>query len=371
MDKLRIAIIGCGPRAARHISVYENIDNTQIVACCDMNEQAARDFAQTWGGKAYLDPEEMITTERPDIVHIVTPSFSHAEMLELVCRLNVPACQCEKPLCVGVKDYERVQKAVANTSTKIVVNHQFRYHRDLVRCAEAVASGKLGKIRYCEFSCGMSMNQQGTHVLDYVMKLMGDPQIESVYGAAGSPDPLEPRHPAPRGTVAQVKFDNGVFGTWVTGEAAPIVADDGTTFKHCREAVYCEKGWVTYEEFGEWRIVSPEGEERGVIEFTMGGGDAETQMSDAKTEWDIENDVAQEKLTRSLIDWLGDDNAVSPSSIDHALKEWNAVLALYHSSLTGEIVKLPFDPPRDLFEKMDLIKYVDPIYRKYVEENIL
>ncbi|MBT3275256.1 MAG: Gfo/Idh/MocA family oxidoreductase [Spirochaetales bacterium] len=371
MQNLKIAIIGCGPRASRHVSVYANIDNTQIVACSDVVEQSARDFAEAYGCKAYTDPEEMITSEKPDIVHIVTPSFSHAEMIELVCRLNVPACQCEKPLCVGVKDYNRIKKAVANTTTKIIVNHQFRYHRDLIRCAEAVASGKLGKIRYCEFSCGMSMNQQGTHILDYVTKLMGDPQIVSVYGTAGPPDPEEPRHPAPRGTVAQVKFDNGVYGTWVTGESAPIVADDGTSFKHCREAVYCEKGWVTYEEFGEWRIVSPDGEERGVIEFTSGGGDAEIQMSESITEWDIENDAAQEKLTRSLIDWLLDDNAISPSNIEHALIEWNAVLALYHSSLTGEIVQIPFDPPEDLFEKMDLMKYVDPNYKEYVEKNVL
>ncbi|MGL1890702.1 MAG: Gfo/Idh/MocA family oxidoreductase [Spirochaetaceae bacterium] len=371
MKELKIAIIGCGPRATRHAAAYGNIENTRLVACCYRSKEEQNDFAQKYSCKPYFNPEEMIKEEKPDIVHIVTPVFSHAEMLEIVCKLNVPACLCEKPLCVGVKDYNRIRKAVRASKTKIVVNHQFRYHRDLVKCAEAVASGKLGKIRYCEFSCGMSMNQQGTHVLDYILKLLGDPKVESVYGAAGSPDPAEPRHPAPKGTVAQVKFDNGVYGTWVTGESAPIVADDGTNFKHCREAVYCENGWVTYEEFGEWRIVSPDGVESGVIEFNAGGGDAETQMSESKTEWDIENDSAQEKLTLSLIDWLLDDNKVSPSNIGHAFDEWNAVLALYQSSLTGEIVKLPFDPPDDLFEKMGLIKYVDPKYLEYVKKNIL
>ena len=370
MKELKVAIIGCGPRATRHAGTYANIDNARVVACCDMSKAEADNFAKKYECKPYLDPTEMIKEINPDIVHIVTPSFTHAEMLEIVCSLNVPACQCEKPLCVGVKDYNRIKKALTTSKTKIIVNHQFRYHRDLIKCAEAVTSGKLGKIRYCEFSCGMSMNQQGTHILDYVSKLMGDPGIVSVYGAAGEPDALEPRHPAPKGTVAQVKFDNGVYGTWVTGETAPLVVHDGTTFKHCREAVYCEKGWVTYEEFGEWRIVSPEGEESGVIEFAEGGGDAETQMSESTTEWDRENDAAQERLTLSLIEWLKDDSKVSPSSIDHALDEWNAVLALYQSSLTGEIVNLPFDPPEDLFEKMDLMKYVDPVFKEYVEREI-
>ena len=371
METLEIAIIGCGPRATRHAATYRNIENTDLTACCYKDKEGFNEFAEKFGCKAYFDPEEMIKAENPDIVHIVTPAFSHAEMLELVCKLNVPACLCEKPLCVGVKDYKRIKKAVFSSKTKIVVNHQFRYHRDLLKCAEAVASGKLGKIRYCEFSCGMSMNQQGTHILDYVLKLLGDPEMESVFGAASTPDPAEPRHPAPKGTVAQVKFDNGVYGTWVTGESAPIVANDGTNFKHCREAVYCEKGWVTYEEFGEWRIVSPEGVESGIIEFDAGGSDAETQMSESKTEWDLENDAAQEKLTISLIEWLLDDNRVSPSNIQHALHEWNAVLALYHSSLTGEIVQLPFDPPEDLFEEMGLIKYVDPKYWEYVEKYIV
>jgi predicted dehydrogenase len=370
MKELKVAIIGCGPRATRHAAAYKNIKNTKLVACCYRNKENRNDFDKKFQCKPYYDPEEMIKEEKPDIVHIVTPAFGHAEMLELVCRLNVPACLCEKPLAVGVKDYNRIKRAVAASRTKIAVNHQFRYHRDVVKCAEAVTSGRLGKIRYCEFSCGMSMNQQGTHILDYVSKLMGDPKIVSVYGTAGEPDSLEPRHPAPKATVAQVKFDNGVYGTWVTGEAAPLVVDDGTTFKHCREAIYCEKGWVTYEEFGEWRIVSPDGTESGVIEFNVGGGDAETQMSESTTEWDIENDAAQEKLTLSLIEWLKDDSKVSPSSIDHALDEWNAVLALYQSSLTGEIVNLPFIPPEDLFEKMGLMKYVDPGYRDYVEREI-
>jgi len=40
----------------------------------------------------------------------------------------------------------------------------------------------------------------------------------------------------------------------------------------------------------------------------VGGGDAETQMSESTTECDRENDAAQEKLIISLIEWLQDDS---------------------------------------------------------------
>lgn len=355
MKKSKSVIIGCGGRAHRHAVVYP-LDRAELAACCDIDKEKADAFAKTYGLKAYYDAREMLEAEKPDLVHLVTPPLVRAVLIELISEMNVPACLSEKPISVGVRDWKRICEVVKNTNTKFGVNHQFRFHKNLKKCRAAIESGKLGKVRFAEYTCGMSMNQQGTHITDYVMSLIGDPKIKSVFGTTSKLDYDQPRHPAPETSIAQVQFDNGVIGMWNTGYTAPVVFDDGTTYKHCREAVYCEKGWVTYEEFGEWKISSQDGDESGRVSAVAGLEDGDAQASSVQSEWDILNDLAQKDLTESMLDWMENDNMRSESYIEKALHQWNAVQALYMSSLTKMPVELPFDPPEDLFEQMKLDK---------------
>ena len=46
MDKkLKVAIIGCGNISHSHTQAYQKNPNVEIVACCDINEQRAKDYA--------------------------------------------------------------------------------------------------------------------------------------------------------------------------------------------------------------------------------------------------------------------------------------------------------------------------------------
>jgi len=73
MAKYRSVIIGCGGRAAMHALAYQHVQRAEVVACCDLVAERREQFAQRFGLRPYADAADMISQERPDLVHVVTP----------------------------------------------------------------------------------------------------------------------------------------------------------------------------------------------------------------------------------------------------------------------------------------------------------
>ena len=337
MAKYRCAIVGCGPRAGWHARAYELITRGELVACCDLDAQRMEKFADDFGLTPHADAAEMIQKEKPDLVHIVTLPTARVELMRTVSDGGVPACIVEKPIACEVKDWKQVCELEARTSTKFAVGKQFRWHAHLTRCREALRSGRLGKLLFLDFSAGMNISGQGTHIIDWAMSLNGDAPVVRVFGAASGVDMSDPHHPAPDTTVGQLLFANGVYGLWNNGYTAPRVGDESTAYQHCRVAAYAERGRTLWEEFGRWEIVSPDGVE---------GGEA------SPAEWEEGNHAAQAGLTNAMFDWLEEDARPAGTNLEAALHQWNVVLGLYASALSRRPVDIPFDPPDGLFETL-------------------
>ena len=101
MEKLKIAIVGCGGIAnAKHMPSLKGLDNVELVAFCDIilerAEKAAKNFGVE-GARVYEDYNEMLATEKLDVVHVCTPNNVHAPVsiaaMEADCHV-----MCEKPM---------------------------------------------------------------------------------------------------------------------------------------------------------------------------------------------------------------------------------------------------------------------------------
>ena len=69
----RSAILGCGSYSHQHASVYPGIDSMSLVACCDLDGDKCRAYADEHGVPGrYGDLERMLEAEQPDVLHIVT-----------------------------------------------------------------------------------------------------------------------------------------------------------------------------------------------------------------------------------------------------------------------------------------------------------
>jgi predicted dehydrogenase len=336
MAQYKAAVIGCGGRSGTHLAAYKLMDAAVPVACCDLDEEKAAKRAEAFGVKAYSDAKTMIETEKPDIVHIVTAPNVRVQLLTLVSDLGVPMVTVEKPLATGVADWRKLCDLSEGTGTKIAVCHQFRWHPHMVKCQEAVESGKLGDIKFLDFSAGMNISGQGTHILNYGMSLNGNSPVVSVFGAASGTEEADTMHPAPDNTIAHLTFENGVRALWCNGATALRTGDPDIIYQHVRVAAYCDKGRVNYEEFANWEIVSPDGVESGTC------SDDDGYL------------VAQAGLHNAVIAWHeSGDAAACGTNFKQSLHEWAVVLALYQSALERRIITMTdFDPPEELFDKL-------------------
>jgi len=337
--KYRAAVIGCGGRCPAHVKAYERIENAEVVACCDLVAEKRDKRAEEFGIKAYGDAAEMLAAEKPDIVHITTQPTARVDLMTTVSQGRVPLCTVEKPIATGVRDWRSLCELEAKSGTKFAVCHQFRWHENLVRCREALASGKLGEVKFLEFSAGMNISGQGTHILNYGMSLNGDSPVARVFGAAAGASDTGGMHPAPKHTLGYLLFENGVRAMWNNGPTAPVTGDPKTDYQHVRAAAHADKGRVLWEEFGRWEIVGPDGRESGDC------GDTDTVRAS--------NQAAQAAFHNAMFTWLGDDAKPAGTNLAQSLHEWKVVLALYAGALWRRPVELAdFDPPEDLFEQL-------------------
>jgi len=336
-DEYRAVLIGCGSRAPAHVDCYEQIPGARVVACCAPSPERRDALARRYGIKAYSDPAEMIQSESPHIVHLVTWPNTRVQLMSVVSKHRVPLCTVEKPIATAVSDWKQLVELEATTSTKFAVCHQFRWQPDLVRCQEAVRSGQIGKPLFLDMSAGMNIAGQGTHTLNYGRSLIGDPLVKEVFGSAHGWDTSDEAHPGPVETEAHLVFENGVRGLWTSGPVSPRCGDPSTVWQHVRAAAYGDRGYALYEEFGNWAVTGPSG---------IVGGEYGGPANHARN-----NRIAQAAFHRAMFEWL-EGGPAPGTNLNTSLHEWKVVLALYQSAVDRRPIQMDgFEPADDLVNR--------------------
>ncbi len=72
-DKLRVIQVGCGDRTRSPITAMNQSSRIELVAVCDKQEEKRREIGAEFGiSQLYGNLTEMIQTEKPDLVNVVT-----------------------------------------------------------------------------------------------------------------------------------------------------------------------------------------------------------------------------------------------------------------------------------------------------------
>ncbi len=119
---MKTAIIGMGVISKVHRRVLSE-QNKNIVAVCDVKAEKASILPNV---PFYTDYKEMLEKEKPDVVHICTPHYLHAEMVIYALKHNINVL-CEKPLCMKKEEIARILEAEEKSSAQLGVCFQNRY----------------------------------------------------------------------------------------------------------------------------------------------------------------------------------------------------------------------------------------------------
>ena len=335
------AILGCRGRARGHARAYQHVKGGKLAAICDMQEDLLNKFGDEFGVDArYTDLDEMLSKEKPDLLHIVTAPVLRGSnerirypLMNQASEHGVPAAIVEKPIAVESEDWRQISELAQRTQTKFVVNTQLNFHPQNLALKRDVAEGKIGAIKFIEASARNPPVDQAPHVLQLVSSYIDNSRPVKVQGQISGAEQLDSAQPSPANATALVTYANGVQVSVAFGpEMAPRVLPDTGNNRHKRVCVFGEKGFV------HWRF---ESWERNLPGSAYEGGDLNYGAQDV---------IAQGGLTDAVFEWLDDESKEHPTHLKQSLAEFNLLLGIYYSGLTNTVVELPFDPPDGMID---------------------
>ena len=119
---MKVAIIGYGVIGKVHAEIIPQYGT--LAAICD-TDPAVLEAAPA--ERRYTDYREMLDEVKPDVVHVCTPHYLHAEMVIEALSRGIHVL-CEKPLCIRMEDIGRILEAERRSRATLAVCHQNRYN---------------------------------------------------------------------------------------------------------------------------------------------------------------------------------------------------------------------------------------------------
>lgn len=123
---MRGAVIGVGVIGSVHAAILK--ERGELCAVCDIDASKLKKYADI---PVYTDFKTMMMVEKPDVVHICTPHYLHAEMIIFALSHDINVL-CEKPLCIKREDIPAILEAEKNSKARLGVCLQNRYNKENV-----------------------------------------------------------------------------------------------------------------------------------------------------------------------------------------------------------------------------------------------
>ena len=242
MKKIKVGIIGTGSISGCHIAGYKALDNAELYAVCDINEQRARECAKKNGVElVFTDYNEMLKLKELDAVSVCTWNSEHAPATIAALKAGKHVL-CEKPMAINTREAVAMEEAAKQAGKVLMIGFVRRFGNDAKILKDFIDNGMMGDIYYAKatylrrFGCpggwfgdkkrsgGGPLIDLGVHVIDLVRYMMGKPKAVSVTGATfnklGARDNIvqkEGYRAADTGNifdvedmaVGMIRFDNG------------------------------------------------------------------------------------------------------------------------------------------------------------------
>jgi len=145
MDKVRVAVIGVGGMGLNHVKAIKSIEQAELVAVADVNEETAKKVAEEYGAKCYTDYKEMLAKEDLDAVTIATPHPLHAEVGIYVMDAGKHVFT-EKPIAATVSQADAMIEASKRNNVTLAVMYQQRTTPINQEVKRMIAEGEIGEL---------------------------------------------------------------------------------------------------------------------------------------------------------------------------------------------------------------------------------
>lgn len=157
---MKVALVGCGQIARVHAAALDAVPGAAVCAVVDSDECRTRELSALVGGAAaYGDLGLALERERPDVVHVLTPPATHADLavqaLQAGCHVLV-----EKPMALTVAEADRMVAAADAAGVTLSTCHNYLYKEAVLRAKQLVDAGAIGTVVNVAGFYGVAGEQQ-------------------------------------------------------------------------------------------------------------------------------------------------------------------------------------------------------------------
>ena len=244
MQKLKLALVGCGGIMNHHVNGLLTFDDVEIVAVADPRPERTEAMkGRTGATRAYASHEELFANEdKLDAVYICVEPTAHKNLEETCIARGIPF-MVEKPMTMDMNQAKSIAEATKNLVT--CVGFQDRYLDLTDRIIEELKDMQVGMVYGSWFggvpqvwwwmkkdTCGGQLYEQNIHLLDQLRYFFGE--ADKVYATCGRtlinpnefPDSL-PTYDTDDFSTATITFKNGVVANlmsacYITDKGNPI-----------------------------------------------------------------------------------------------------------------------------------------------------
>ena len=228
MDKVKIAMVGCGGICNFHLSHLVMFDDVEFVGFMDICHERAVEKAEKAGeGKVYDDYITMLDDSKPDALYICVPPDQHG-LIELeAIKRGIPFL-VEKPMALDMELAYSIRDKAEQAGIVTAVGFQDRYLDVITKTKELLEGRTVGLVDGAWLggipgvywwpkyeTSGGQIVEQNIHLFDMLRYLFGEP--EKVYCAGARGIVKREDYDLHDYSSAVITFKNNVIGTLFTG----------------------------------------------------------------------------------------------------------------------------------------------------------
>jgi len=260
LGAIRIAVVGCGYWGK---NLVRNLNELGVLALlCDASESARTLASEVAPRVPVVDDFSDVMASDVDGVVIATPAETHYALAMQALQVGKDVF-VEKPLALTYEQGEALVNAADRWSRILMVGHVLEYHPAIVRLAELVHSGELGRVRYVysnRLSLGKIRREENIlwsfapHDIAVILRLIGTMpmQVAACGGAYVQANIADV-------TVTNLLFDNGVRAHIYVSWLHPFKEQRLVVIGSRKMVSFCDvrKQLLLYEERVEWKDGTP------------------------------------------------------------------------------------------------------------------
>jgi D-apiose dehydrogenase len=162
----KIAVVGAGFFSQFHLEGWQQLPGTELVGLCDADGARAADLAKKFGiAQVFTDVAQMLDATQPDLVDVVTPPASHAQVLDAVIKRRLPVI-CQKPFGIDYAQAVAMTQQAKDAGVPLVVHENFRFMPWFREARRLIDDDTLGALHGISFRLRPGDGQGANAYLD-------------------------------------------------------------------------------------------------------------------------------------------------------------------------------------------------------------